>query len=186
MTGENTMTVSCGSRWSTSTVPMPPDWCGIDTRTACRRTMCSRSCSLSPTRSTALADRRRPTLPSGLLPTPPRNNSPARFSTVEQTSIHLPALRLTGTPPFTDSNPTVVIGNHLSSPPPRLASLRPDLGAVDDVLAKAMAKEPFQRFSSCREFASALSHRVDFVSATAGGYTILQSKQSARWRLLVR
>lgn len=64
---------------------------------------------------------------------------------------------LTGAPPFVNSNPVVVIGNHLSSPPPRLTVVRPDLAAVDDVLARAMAKEPAQRFPSCRLFAAALT-----------------------------
>jgi hypothetical protein len=65
---------------------------------------------------------------------------------------------LTGEPPFADSNPAAVIGSHLSSPPPRLGTLRADLGSIVNVLAKGMAKEPFQRFDTCREFAAALSH----------------------------
>lgn len=71
------------------------------------------------------------------------------------TAFHL----LTGTLPFPNTNPAVVIGNHLSSPPPRLASIRADLGDVDDVLGKAMAKEPHQRFDTCRDFAAALTQR---------------------------
>jgi serine/threonine-protein kinase len=70
------------------------------------------------------------------------------------TAFHL----FTGRLPFTESNPAVVIGNHLSAPPPRLASLRLDLGHIDDVLAKAMAKEPYGRFDTCRDFAAALTH----------------------------
>ena len=70
------------------------------------------------------------------------------------TAFHL----LTGEPPFANSNPAAVIGSHLSSPPPRLGRLRADLGAIENVLAKGMAKEPFQRFDTCREFAAALSH----------------------------
>lgn len=69
------------------------------------------------------------------------------------TAFHL----LTGTLPFPNTNPAVVIGNHLSSPPPRLASIRADLGDVDEVLGKAMAKEPHQRFDTCRAFATALT-----------------------------
>ena len=69
------------------------------------------------------------------------------------TAFHL----LSGAPPFANSNPAVLIGNHLSSPPPRLGGRRTDFGAIDNVLAKAMAKEPFQRFDTCREFASALT-----------------------------
>lgn len=64
---------------------------------------------------------------------------------------------LTGAPPFVNSNPAVVIGNHLSSPPPRLTTVRPDLTAIDDILARAMDKEPAQRFPTCRAFAAALS-----------------------------
>ena len=73
----------------------------------------------------------------------------------------------TGEPPFANSNPAVVIGNHLSSPPPRLTGLRADVGSIDEVLAKAMAKEPFERFDTCREFAAALTHDgVGLVSST--------------------
>jgi serine/threonine protein kinase, bacterial len=70
------------------------------------------------------------------------------------TTFHL----LTGVPPFVNSNPVAVIGSHLSSPPPRVGNLRADLGSMDNVLAKGMAKEPFQRFDTCRQFAAALSH----------------------------
>ncbi|MGY4867310.1 serine/threonine-protein kinase [Mycolicibacterium elephantis] len=70
------------------------------------------------------------------------------------TAFHL----LTGRQPFAHSNPAAVIGSHLSSPPPRLGSVRSDLSSMDGVLAKAMAKEPHDRFSTCREFALALRH----------------------------
>jgi serine/threonine-protein kinase len=70
------------------------------------------------------------------------------------TAFHLFA----GAPPFANSNPAVVIGNHLSSSPPRLDTLRADLSLIDRALAKAMAKEPFQRFDTCREFAASLTH----------------------------
>lgn len=70
------------------------------------------------------------------------------------TAFHL----LTGQQPYANSNPAAVIGSHLSSPPPRLGDLRADLGWMDNVLAQGMAKEPSQRFDTCREFASALSH----------------------------
>jgi serine/threonine protein kinase, bacterial len=69
------------------------------------------------------------------------------------TAFHL----ISGAPPFVNSNPAVVIGNHLSTPPPKLATPRPDLAALDAVLHKAMAKEPSQRFPSCRAFAAALA-----------------------------
>jgi serine/threonine protein kinase, bacterial len=75
---------------------------------------------------------------------------------------------LTGAPPFANSNPAAVIGNHLSSPPPRLGRLRADLGSIENVLTKGMAKEPFQRFDTCHEFATALSHGdAGWASSTA-------------------
>jgi serine/threonine protein kinase, bacterial len=69
------------------------------------------------------------------------------------TAFHL----LSGRPPFANSNPAVVIGNHLSAPPPPLSSLRADLAALDAVLQRAMAKRPSNRFPSCHTFAAALA-----------------------------
>ncbi|EKF25312.1 serine/threonine-protein kinase pknF [Mycolicibacterium hassiacum DSM 44199] len=68
------------------------------------------------------------------------------------TAFHM----LTGRPPFADQNPAAVIGKQLSEPPPPLGGLRPDLVSMEPVLARAMAKDPVQRFGSCREFAAAL------------------------------
>jgi serine/threonine protein kinase, bacterial len=80
------------------------------------------------------------------------------------TAFHL----LTGRQPFAHSNPAAVIGSHLSSPPPLLGSVRADLGSIENVLAKAMSKEPYQRFDTCREFAAALSHGdAGWASSTA-------------------
>lgn len=64
---------------------------------------------------------------------------------------------LTGSPPFADSNPAVVISKHLNAPPPRLADHRPELGAADSVMARALAKNPADRFGRCTDFAQALA-----------------------------
>lgn len=46
---------------------------------------------------------------------------------------------------------------HQFDPPPPLTGRRPDLPpAVDDVLAKALAKSPDDRYASCRQFVAAL------------------------------
>jgi len=74
------------------------------------------------------------------------------------TAFHL----LTGSPPFHHSNPTVVISQHLTASPPALADKRPELSALDPVLAKALSKDPKDRFNSCVDFARALSHRLGF------------------------
>ena len=64
---------------------------------------------------------------------------------------------LSGTVPFKRELPIAVLYAHLSTPPPRLTSIRKDLPpAVDDVLARAMAKSPDDRYPSCADFADAL------------------------------
>jgi serine/threonine-protein kinase len=69
------------------------------------------------------------------------------------TAFHL----LTGAPPFQDTNRAVVIGHHLGTPPPRISERRPELAHLDAVLAKALAKDPNERYPSCVDFARALS-----------------------------
>jgi Protein kinase domain len=64
---------------------------------------------------------------------------------------------LTGAPPFRRDEATALMYAQLSEPPPKLTARRPDLpAAADDVLARALAKEPADRYPSCREFADAL------------------------------
>jgi serine/threonine protein kinase len=79
------------------------------------------------------------------------------------TAFHL----LTGGAPFQHSNPTVVITHHLSAPPPRVSERRPELAELDAVIAKAMAKNPDERYATCSDFASALAGRP----VTASGST---------------
>ncbi|CAM4069511.1 Serine/threonine-protein kinase PknF [Mycobacterium basiliense] len=69
------------------------------------------------------------------------------------TAFHL----LTGCAPFQHTNPAVVITQHLSAPPPRVSGWRPDLASLDVVIARALAKNPGERFSTCTEFAAALA-----------------------------
>ena len=64
---------------------------------------------------------------------------------------------LTGTVPFQRDQGMAVLLAHLSEPPPLLAALRPGLpAAAGQVLARAMAKDPGERYPSCAEFTDAL------------------------------
>jgi serine/threonine-protein kinase len=67
---------------------------------------------------------------------------------------------LTGVPPFRNSNPAVVISQHLSAAPPAIGDRRPDLASLDPVFAKALAKDPTDRYERCADFARALRHRL--------------------------
>ena len=63
---------------------------------------------------------------------------------------------LTGSLPFRDRSEVAAIFAHLQEPPPMASERREGLpSVVDAVLAKAMAKEPEQRFDSCRELVAA-------------------------------
>jgi serine/threonine protein kinase len=66
---------------------------------------------------------------------------------------------LTGSAPFHHSNPAVVIGQHLSAPPPLIGERRLDLAELDPVIAKALAKHPNERYGTCTDFAIALAGR---------------------------
>jgi hypothetical protein len=72
---------------------------------------------------------------------------------------------LTGTPPYPYERPLLTLHAQLVEPPPRPSSLRDDLPAqLDDVFARAMAKEPDRRLSSTaivREAAEVLGVRVE-------------------------
>ena len=72
------------------------------------------------------------------------------------TAYHL----LTGVPPFQNSNPAVVISQHLSAAPPMISARRPELASLDPVFAKALAKSPGDRYERCADFARALRHRL--------------------------
>jgi serine/threonine-protein kinase len=67
---------------------------------------------------------------------------------------------LTGSAPFQHSNPAVVISQHLSAAPPLVSERRPELAQLDAVIAKAMAKNPKERYATCADFASALAGRA--------------------------
>jgi len=63
---------------------------------------------------------------------------------------------LTGSVPFPESSPFATMTAHLKNPPPRPTDAMPWLPAgFDAVIAKAMAKNPDDRYSTCRELSLA-------------------------------
>ena len=71
-----------------------------------------------------------------------------------------------GQPPFSGDSDLAIVFAHLESEPPSPSAQRPQLPrALDAVIAKALAKEPDQRYSNCRELAqAALTVTVDEAS----------------------
>jgi serine/threonine-protein kinase len=64
---------------------------------------------------------------------------------------------LTGRPPFVRDQPEQLMYAHAHEPPPTVRSIKPEFPAViDEVFAKALAKDPAARFGSARELIEAL------------------------------
>ena len=75
---------------------------------------------------------------------------------------------LTGAPPFHHEEATAVMYAHLSEPPLPVTSRRAGLPpAVDQVVARALAKVPADRYASCQEFADALLQALGTVSPSS-------------------
>jgi len=83
------------------------------------------------------------------------------------TAYHL----LAGTPLFPVTNPVAAISRHLTAPPPKISATHPHLAAVDDVLAKALAKNPADRYPTCTDFAAALAAAAEGAGNSASGPT---------------
>jgi len=64
---------------------------------------------------------------------------------------------LTGEAPFDHDDTMTLLGMHASAPVPSASKLRPDMPpAIDDVIRKAMAKDPEDRYESAEAFRRAL------------------------------
>jgi serine/threonine protein kinase, bacterial len=92
------------------------------------------------------------------------------------TAYHL----LTGSPMFPQSNPAVVISRHLNAPPPTLANTRPELAALDPVLAAALAKDPADRFARCTDFARSFAEAAQPADRGAAWAPTMRSPVASR------
>jgi serine/threonine protein kinase len=77
---------------------------------------------------------------------------------------------LTATTPFQGETPMQIAAQQLHMQPPAPRLMRSDLPeAVEQVLLRAMAKHPDERFSSCQEFAAAFRAMITATQTQAGG-----------------
>ena len=83
---------------------------------------------------------------------------------------------LTGTLPFTGASDVAVVYAHLEEEPPRASERRPGLPSeVDEVLARAMAKDPGKRQQSC----------AALVDETRAGLGLVRPEPATRRRVVV-
>lgn len=68
---------------------------------------------------------------------------------------------ITGQNPYPATQPAMVMMGHLYEPPPRATAVNSGLPpAIDHVFARALAKNPADRFSSCRELTDAAANAL--------------------------
>lgn len=91
---------------------------------------------------------------------------------------------LSGKPPFTAENAADLANKHLREIPPSLIAARPDLPpTVEQVVQRALAKQPNQRFQSAADFSEALANaaRAGYaVSAAAGNFDSVVAAEPTR------
>jgi serine/threonine protein kinase len=91
---------------------------------------------------------------------------------------------LTGDVPFKGDNFVAVAMQHINQPPPSVRERRPELSpCVDEVVQRAMAKEPRDRFGSMDELCSALTAclaELDGNGASSGAETMVVAPRSRR------
>lgn len=81
---------------------------------------------------------------------------------------------LVGQNPYPSTVPAVVMMGHLNEPPPQISAIRPDLPQpLDHVFARVLAKNPDERYATCREFiadAEAAFDRRDHFATPGYGF----------------
>ncbi|GAB0103981.1 hypothetical protein JMUB6875_29550 [Nocardia sp. JMUB6875] len=88
---------------------------------------------------------------------------------------------LTGAPPFVRSSHAELIRAHLSERPPLVSQCNPALpDAIGDVIQRALAKEPSERFDSCGALAQAAVDALTGANAPEHG-----RPRPRRWRVVI-
>lgn len=72
---------------------------------------------------------------------------------------------LTGHPVFAIQDALALMAAHVQQSPRTISEVRPDLGALDPVFARALSKQPADRFDSCTEFVTAIERALQTAGA---------------------
>ena len=87
---------------------------------------------------------------------------------------------LSGRVPFTGDSPTVIMMKQVQDPPPSILDARPDLPAsVDELIERALAKQPDDRFQTAGELSTALSNAADEMGAGASAVVLPPVNETA-------
>ncbi len=68
---------------------------------------------------------------------------------------------LTGRPPYENATPVALLMAHLQDPVPKVAARIGLSAELDDVLSRALSKQPENRYANCRDFANAAAAVLD-------------------------
>jgi eukaryotic-like serine/threonine-protein kinase len=91
---------------------------------------------------------------------------------------------LTGQTPFNGPNPFAVMNDRLVNDPPPACEINPEISVqMQEILYRAMEREPEDRFASAREFATALAHPE---SVEVTDRSARKERKSARLPLMKR
>jgi protein kinase-like protein/SIR2-like protein len=80
---------------------------------------------------------------------------------------------LTGRPPYPRDTDVAVLWAHMQEPPPAVSGLRPELpSGLDEILARALAKDPAERYATTVELADAVRGELGLAEPTGadGGH----------------
>jgi serine/threonine protein kinase len=113
--------------------------------------------------------------------------APERFGNDEATSaVDVYALAcvlceaLTGNTPFRTDSLEQAIGAHISTPPPRPSAINPRVpAALDDVVARGMAKQPDDRYGSAGAFGRAATRALTATGSSAAASATMAAPYAA-------
>ena len=89
---------------------------------------------------------------------------------------------IAGQPPFASDTPMGVLFDHIQTPPPPLRPLRADLPpAVEEVVLRALAKDPAARFGSAGELVRALEQAWSAASAVGSPAPGIHDQATRVW-----
>jgi sugar lactone lactonase YvrE/predicted Ser/Thr protein kinase len=91
---------------------------------------------------------------------------------------------LTGTPPYRKESEVAVLWAHMQDPPPRVSDAQPELPrGLDDVVGRALAKDPTERYGTCGELIEAA--RAALGISTGALPQIVRARRRPTKRILI-